>query len=103
MSLVIQDTTSLHFKSGSIWKSFEQFRREGQSALLSVKDGSVATLCTKHGQYRIMEEKDFQRIYGLASEIDRLRGGLRVIGSAIRAVKKHPDDETIKVLGMKIY
>ena len=98
MALATQTQHSLHLKQGSSWQSFEQFRKEGANALESVKDGTIATLQTKSGQYRILEEKDFQKLYGTARDIERLRGGLRVIVSAVRAVQKHPDDETLKVL-----
>ena len=88
----------LGFQSGQVWSSFEQFRIEGGKALGSVKDGSVATLHTKSGQYRILEEHDFQKLFGLACDIDRLRGGLRVVALAVRAAQKHPDEETLNVL-----
>ena len=58
----------------------------------------VGTLFSKTGQYRIMTEKDFQELSGLARDVERLRGGLRLVTVAVRAVKKHPDEETIKVL-----
>lgn len=88
----------LSFQSGQVWTSFEQFRIEGGKALSSVKDGTVATLQTKNGQYRILEEHDFQKLFGLARDIDRLRGGLRVVTLAVRAAQKHPDAETLNVL-----
>jgi hypothetical protein len=80
------------------WSSFEKFRAEGAKALVSIKDGAIATLTTKTGQYKIIEESDFQTIQGLASEIDRLRNGLSTITVAVRAVQKHPDKETVEVL-----
>ncbi|HEY9706219.1 MAG TPA: hypothetical protein V6C58_27530 [Allocoleopsis sp.] len=98
MSLINQETQELELKLGAYWPSFEQFRKEGANALESVKDGTIATLQTKSGQYRILAEKDFQKLYGLARDIERLSGGLRVVVSAIRAVQKHPDTETINVL-----
>ena len=83
---------------GQTWKSFEKFRTEGAKALSSIKDGAVATLTTKTGQYRIMEERDFQQMYGLARDVDRLRGGLRMVTVAVRAAQKHPDRENLEVL-----
>jgi hypothetical protein len=80
------------------WKSFEKFRAEGAKALSTIKDGAVATLTTKTGQYRIIEEHDFQQMYGLARDVDRLRGGLRMITVAVRAAQKHPDRENLEVL-----
>jgi hypothetical protein len=37
-------------------------------------------------------------MYGLARDVDRLRGGLRLVTVAIRAAQKHPDPETLEVL-----
>ena len=78
--------------------SFEQFRTEGAKALKSVKNGVIASLHTRTGQYRIIEEHDFQELYGLARDVDRLRGGLRVVALAVRAAQKHPDRESLEVL-----
>ena len=80
------------------WSSFEKFRTEGAKALASIKDGAIATLTTKTGQYKIIEESDFQAIQGLARDVDRLRDGLTLITVAVRAVQKHPDEESIAVL-----
>lgn len=88
----------LNLKLGQTWQSFEKFRTEGAKALGDIKDGVVATLTTKTGQYRIMEEDDFQHLYGLARDVDRLRGGLRMVTVAVRAAQKHPDPENLEVL-----
>jgi hypothetical protein len=60
--------------------------------------GTVATLQTKTGQYRILEEQDFQKLLGLARDVERLRGGLRVVLTATRAVQQHRDDATLATL-----
>ncbi|MDJ0736207.1 MAG: hypothetical protein QNJ47_19450 [Nostocaceae cyanobacterium] len=83
---------------GQNWQSFEKFRSEGAKALKSVGNGIAAVLHTKTGQYRIIEEHDFQEMYGLARDVDRLRGGLRMVTLAVRAVQKHPDEENLHVL-----
>jgi hypothetical protein len=98
MSSIVRDQTTINLRVGSRWSSFEQLRKEGANALDSVKNGTIAILHTKNGQYRILEERDFQRLYGLAREIDRLRGGVRIIISAARAVEQHPDHSTIQTL-----
>jgi hypothetical protein len=87
-----------NLRLGQTWRSFEKFRTEGAKALLTIKDGAVATLTTKTGQYRIMEERDFQQMYGLARDVDRLRGGLKMVTVAVRAAQKHPDRENLEVL-----
>lgn len=89
---------SFRLKSGQSWQSFEKFRTEGSKALEEIENGVVATLTTKTGRYRIMEEQDFQKMYGLARELERLRGGWRMVAVAVRAAQKHPDPETLAVL-----
>jgi len=90
MPLTTQDST--HLQGGPSWSSFEKFRTEGAKALESLKNGKLATLHTKTGQYRILEEQDFQKLLGLARDVERLRGGLRIVTQAIRVVQKHPED-----------
>lgn len=98
-SLTNKENKELGFKVGSTWRSFENFRQEGAKALESIKDGIVGILHTKTGQYRILEERDFQKLYGLARDVDRLQGGLRIVVSAARALKKNPDNpDTMSVL-----
>ena len=86
------------FRLGQTWPSFEKFRADCAKALSAIKNGAVATLTTKTGQYRIIEEHDFQQMYGLARDVDRLRGGLRMVTVAVRAAQKHPDRENLEVL-----
>lgn len=89
---VKKEQKELGFKVGTTWRSFEKFRQEGAKALESIKEGIVGILHTKTGQYRILEERDFQKLYGLARDVDRLQGGLRIVVSAARALKKNPDN-----------
>jgi len=96
--MLTTNTHGIKLEPEKTWLSFEQFRKEGSKALESVQDGSVGTLISKTGQYRIMTEKDFQKLYGLARDVERLRGGLRLVTFAVRAVQKHPDLETIETL-----
>jgi hypothetical protein len=37
-------------------------------------------------------------MYGLARDVDRLRGGLRFLILAVRAAQKHPDPENLNLL-----
>jgi hypothetical protein len=81
------------------WNSFEQFRTSGANALTSIIPGTVGTLHTKTGQYRIVTERDFQHLLGIASDVERLQQGLNVVTRAVRLVQKHPDDcETLELL-----
>lgn len=93
-----KEQKTLNLRQGQSWSSFEKFRTLGASALNSVKEGTVASLQTKSGQYRILCEQDYQTLYGQACEVERWRSSWRVIVSAVRAVQKHPDSETINVL-----
>ncbi|MGL5193522.1 MAG: hypothetical protein ACRC8Y_07940 [Chroococcales cyanobacterium] len=98
MAIAKKNHSGFSLRVGQTWKSFEQFRIEGAKTLSSVKDRVIATLHTKSGQYRILEEHDFQTLYGLARDVDRLRGGLGVVVLAVRAAQKHPDETHLKLL-----
>lgn len=99
MERLTTDSTSLfRLKVGHNWSSFDKFRNEGKKGLESVKDGTIGTLHTKTGQYRILEEHDFQKLYGLARDVQRWRGGMRMVVQAVRVVQKHPEPETINLL-----
>lgn len=80
------------------WPSFDKFKNSGRQELDNLEVGEIATLLTKKGQFRLLVEEDFQRLYGLASDVERLMGGLSVVISAAQAVGKHNDDATIDVL-----
>lgn len=98
MSLVMKDSTSINLRSGRTWSSFEQLRTEGAKALDPIKNGTVATLHTKTGQYRILEEHDFQNLLGLATDVARLRKGLRLVLQSVRVVQKHRDEDSLNML-----
>lgn len=98
MSLLTPNSTSINLQSGPSWSSFDKFRSDGATSLRCVKDGKVATLSTKTGQYRVIEEHDFQELLGLARDVARLRGGLRMVMQAARVVQKRPDDDTLSLL-----
>ncbi|WP_309711500.1 hypothetical protein [Armatimonas sp.] len=85
-------------RQGPFWPSFEQFRTQGNTALQAVTPGQVGTLVTKSGQYRILTESDFQSLYGLARDVERLRGGMRVVLATARAAQLHPDEATLEAL-----
>ncbi|HIK10164.1 MAG TPA: hypothetical protein IGS52_07840 [Oscillatoriaceae cyanobacterium M33_DOE_052] len=98
MTIAKKKEREFSLRVGQTWKSFEQFRLEGAKTLSAVKERVIATLHTKSGQYRIIEEHDFQTLYGLARDVDRLRGGLQVVVLAVRAAQKHPDETHLKLL-----
>jgi|ERR1035437_6140802 hypothetical protein len=77
---------------GPEWRSFEQLRLAGSTALESISVGQVATLQIKTKTFRILCDYDFQRLVGLASEVHRLRRGITIVLHAARIVAKHPND-----------
>ena len=83
---------------GPEWRSFEQFRIAGSSALEGVTVGSVATLHVKSKVFRILGDSDFQRVVGLASEVHRLKQGITLVVKAARVVAKHPDRDSMELL-----
>lgn len=89
---------SVSLASGPVWTSWEKFRVQGQDGLAQVGQGTVGTLMTRNGQYRILPEQDFQRLLGLARDVERIQSGLRVIVAAVRAVQRHRDETTVETL-----
>jgi hypothetical protein len=77
---------------GPEWRSFEQLRIAGSSALEGIAVGAVATLQVKSKTFRILRDDDFQRIVGLASEVHRLKQGITFVVTAARVVAKYPND-----------
>lgn len=98
MPVLTVNQTIPNLQPGPIWTSFEQFRTQGRMGLGSLVSGQVATLQTKTGQYRIIKEQDFQQLYGLARDVERLRGGFSCMINAIKVVQKHKDSESIESL-----
>jgi hypothetical protein len=98
---------SISLTPSTSWNSFEQFRTSGANTLATITNGTVGTLQTKTGQYRILNENDFQRLVGLAEDVERLQQGLSVVMRAVRVVENHPEDadtlallvETVSMLG----
>src|SRR6266481_7023433 len=89
---------SIDMVPGPYWSSFEQFRTGGLNALESIRIGSVATLRSKSGAFRILRDEDFQRLWGLASEVHRLQTGLKFVIKAAKVALKHPDQEHVELL-----
>jgi hypothetical protein len=104
---MLAQTTPAQLTPSTAWNSFEQFRTSGANALATIAVGTVGTLQTKTGQYRILNEADFQRLVGIASEIERLQQVSSIVLKAVRVVEKNPEDsdtlallvETVSMLG----
>lgn len=105
--MLVRSNSTVQLTPSASWNSFEQFRTSGANALATIGDGTVGTLHTKTGQYRILNETDFQRLVGMATEVERLQQGLNVVMRALRVVENHPEDadtiallvETVSMLG----
>jgi hypothetical protein len=89
---------SLALKPGPYWGSFEQFRTSGSTTLETIHPNSVGTLSTKTGSYRILRDRDFQRLVGLAAEVHRIKAGVTFVMQAAKVVQKHKDEDTIELL-----
>src|ERR1039457_5853038 len=84
---------------GPEWRSFEQLRLAGSTAMESISLGQVATLQIKSKTFRLLCDHDFQKLVGLASEVHRLRQGITFVVQAARIVAKYPNDsEGIELL-----
>jgi hypothetical protein len=106
-SLPFANIPTISLTPSTSWNSFEQFRTSGANTLATITPGTVGTLQTKTGQYRILNEADFQQLVGLATDVQRLQQGLSVVMRAVRVVENHPEDadtlallvETVSMLG----
>ena len=106
-SLPFSTIPTISLTPSTSWNSFEQFRTSGANTLATITAGTVGTLQTKTGQYRILNENDFQQLVGLATDVERLQQGLSVVMRAVRVVENHPEDadtlallvETVSMLG----
>ncbi len=88
----------LTLAAGPYWPSFEKLRVQGAGALNQIEPGTVGTLASQGGQFRVLREEDFQRLVGLAREVDRVRRGLRVVLAAVRTVREHPGQSSVNTL-----
>jgi hypothetical protein len=86
------------FEPGPFFTSFDKLKNAGQLALESVKNGVIAKLETKLGRFVILNESDFQSLYGLAQDVQRLSNGLELVYAAVRAVEIHNDEASIATL-----
>lgn len=86
------------FEIGSRWPSFERFRTNGASGLEPIKNGKIGVLHVKGSEYRILSGADFQYILGLATEVDRLKKGLKVVLCAAKSMERHGDEVSLETL-----
>ncbi len=88
----------IQFTQTASWSSFDKFKLEGATALERVTQGSVGTLTTKSGQYRILTDSDYQALLGLASEVRRIKEGLNAIIATATVARRHQDSQSLEAL-----
>jgi hypothetical protein len=98
MSTSLSRSLAVSLVPGPVWRSFEQFRKGGNTALEEIPEHGVATLVGRGTTYRILHDADFQHLVGLAADVHRLQQGLNVIIRAAQIVAKHPDQEHVQLL-----
>jgi hypothetical protein len=83
---------------GPIWHCFDDFRKEGNAGLEKIPPNGVGVLNCKVGSFRIIRDRDFQFLVGLAGDVIRLQGGLKVVMQAAKIAIKHPDEDHLRLL-----
>jgi len=81
---------------GPQWDSFDKMRLDDgrNEKLASLGHGVMGELGLKGGRSVMLIDKgDFQTLLASNREIERLRNGMRVVVSAVKLVKNHPDDQ----------
>lgn len=78
--------------AGPEWRSFEQLRTAGPSALDTITTGTAAVWRVKDHTFNILRADDFQKLIGLASEVHRIKEGITLILTAASLVRKYPND-----------
>jgi hypothetical protein len=90
-TVVPTDQQFLNLTSGLHFASIDKLKSAGPNALATVKQGAIAKLETEMGGYVVLEESDFQRLLGLARDVQHLI-------AAVEAVELHQDQVTIETL-----
>jgi len=85
--------TSSSLIEGPVWKSFEQFCKGDEAALNSIPDHGVGMIVNEISQFRIMREDDFQRLIGLATEVQRIQKAFNIALQNAKAAAQHPDKD----------
>jgi hypothetical protein len=83
----------LQLRPGPSWTSLEKFRTGGAKRLPEdLPEGQVGHLRVKNTNFVIMRTETFNQIYGLAQDVDRLKGALALVRQAVQLVF-HTDAE----------
>jgi hypothetical protein len=77
----------LKLRPGPSWTSLEKFRTGGAKRLPEeLPEGQVGHLRVKNTNFVIMRTETFNQIYGLAQDVDRLKGALALVRQAVQLV-----------------
>lgn len=100
MTLHFKPNRLSQFHTGPVWERFEDMRVGASEKLRLVCDGSVGILRIKRRQYRLMSEDDYQTLYGMASELERLQKDFDLIFQAANVVVENDTEASRKLLTM---
>lgn len=82
-------SSAVQLHQGPVWPSWEQFRLAGSRGLdTQIPLGTVGRLITKHGEFACLRWRDFDRIYGLAQDVQRLSQGVMLLHQAAEVVMR---------------
>ena len=93
MSKTTTRPTSSSLIEGPVWKSLEQFCRGDEAALNNIPDHGVGVIVHEITHFRIMREDDFQRLIGLATEVQRIQQAFNIALQNAKAAAQHPDND----------
>ncbi len=80
-------STAIQLRQGPVWPSWEQFRLTGSRGLdQQIPAGIVGRLRTKQGEFACLRWTDFDRLYGLAQDVQRLSRGVMLLHQAAEVV-----------------
>jgi hypothetical protein len=96
MSLNDQLCGPVGLRPGPSWPSFDKFRLAGPAGLEQITPGTVGTLQIKSNSYVILRSADYQRLVGLAADVERVANGFTLVRQAALAFASHPDDPDVK-------
>jgi hypothetical protein len=90
---------SVNLRPAATWTSWEGLRRfGGQGMAASIQPGTVGFVEVKGARFCILRDADFQRVLGLAQDVQRMSEGVLLFRHAAELAYKTPD----KDLGLKV-
>src|SRR5436190_1567285 len=98
MAMSISDvdnrTGGVRLQIGQQWKSFEQFRKDGQFKIRQViTEGTIGSVRIGDTEFILLRRVDFNRLHGMATEVRRLSRGVVLLRQAVEMVLRNRDEE----------